>query len=66
MNPANAKKLGSTTPANAWAGAMARMRRRGTTARAGRRSVMLGVLSSLQTTGSRTSANVSGRGPTES
>jgi hypothetical protein len=64
MSAVNAKKFGAAAPANAWAGAMARIRRRGATSRAGRRSVMLGVLSSMQTT-SRKGANASPRGSSE-
>ncbi|GIW86763.1 MAG: hypothetical protein KatS3mg108_1087 [Isosphaeraceae bacterium] len=65
MSAANVKKYGSTNPANAYAGAMARLRRRGTSSRAGRRSVMLGVLSALQSSGSRSNTHLSSRGPAE-
>lgn len=65
MSAVNAKKSGSTAPANTWAGAMARMRRRGVSSRGSRRSMMLGVLSSLQTSSNRNGNSTSPRITTE-
>lgn len=55
MSMANSKKVLSTQPANEWAGAVARIRRGGVSSRAGRRSVLLGMLSSMYTNTSRKS-----------
>ncbi len=66
MSAANTKKNAMSQPANTWAGAMARIRRRGASSRAGRRSVMLGVLSSMQTTTSRKSSMTPTRAASES
>lgn len=53
MSVANSKKAAPSNSNLAVAGALARMRRRGVSSRVGRRSALLGVLSSMYTSSSR-------------
>ncbi len=48
MNVANSKKNVPAHTGFEWAGAMARLQRRGVSSRSGRRSLLLGVLSASQ------------------
>ena len=53
MSVANSKKSAPVHDGFEWAGAVARIRRRGGSARAGRRSALLGVLTSVYANSSR-------------
>ena len=53
MSLANSKKPAPSLNAGAWAGAVARIRRGGGTSRLGRRSALLGVLTSMYANSSR-------------
>jgi hypothetical protein len=53
MNVANSKKSAPVHTGFEWAGAMARIQRRGVITRSGRRSLLLGVLSASQASNGR-------------
>ncbi len=53
MSLANSKKAAGTASTGAWAGAVARIRRGSGTSRLGRRSALLGVLTSMYANTSR-------------
>jgi hypothetical protein len=61
MSLANTKKAAPTSNGGAWAGAVARIRRGGGTARLGRRSALLGVLTSMYANSTRGGAAASTR-----
>jgi hypothetical protein len=61
MSVANSKKAATSTQHAALAGAMARLRRGGVSSRSGRRSALLGVLTSMYANSSRGQGVAPGR-----
>lgn len=61
MNLANLKKTPASHSGFEWAGAMARIRRRGVTTRGGRRSLLIGALTASSPKDGRTARSGEGR-----